>query len=155
MRTFFTAIAAACALLAATTCAFAAEKPASSISAARLIQPAELAAVVKDSSTPQPLMLHVGFRTMFDQAHIPGSEYAGPGNTAAGLQGLRKRVAALAKDREIVLYCGCCPWIRCPNVAAAFDLLQELGFPKAKVMYIANDFGADWVDQGYPTAKSK
>src|SRR5688572_3219753 len=154
-RKVVTAIAAACALIAATTIAFAADKTASSISAARLIQPSELAALVKDSSVQRPLMLHVGFRTMFDQAHIPGSEYAGPGNTAAGLQGLRKRVAELSNDTEIVLYCGCCPWIRCPNVAAALDILQELGFSKTKAMYIADDFGTDWVDKGYPTAKSK
>ena len=152
-RTAITAIAAACGLMVAAI-TFAAERPATSISEARLIQPADLAAVVKDSKMPRPLMLHVGFRTMFDQAHIPGSEYAGPGNTAAGLKGLRERLGNVAKDTDVVLYCGCCPWVRCPNVAAAFEVLQELGFTNAKVMYIADNFGADWVDKGYPTAKS-
>jgi rhodanese-related sulfurtransferase len=90
---------------------------------------------------------------MFDQAHIPNAEYAGPGNTADGLQVLRNRVAKLSKDAPIVIYCGCCPWTRCPNMAAAFDTLTELGFTNVKAVHIAENFGTDWVDKGFPTAK--
>jgi 3-mercaptopyruvate sulfurtransferase SseA len=133
----------------------AATKPASSVPEASLIQPAELAALLKNTSSPKPLILQVGFRTMYDQAHIPGAEYAGPGNNADGLQALRDRVAKLSKDAAIVIYCGCCPWTRCPNIAAAYDTLQELKFTKVKVMYIADNFGADWVDKGYPTTKGQ
>jgi hypothetical protein len=131
----------------------AAAKPAASIPEAKLIQPSELAAVVKSASSAKPLLFHVGFKTMFEQAHIPGSEYVGPGNTPAGLKLIRDRVANVAKDAEIVIYCGCCPWERCPNMAAAYDTLTELGFTKVKGMYIADNFGKDWVDKGYPTAK--
>jgi len=141
-------------LMATTNAAFAA-KPASSVPSAQLIQPAQLATILKDASTSKPLILQVGFRTMYDQAHIPGSEYAGPGNTSGGLQVLRDRVAKLAKDTAIVIYCGCCPWSRCPNIAAAYDVLQELGFTKVKVMYVADNFGTDWVDKGYPAAKGQ
>jgi hypothetical protein len=28
-----------------------------------------------------------------------------------------------------------------------------MGFTNIKVLYIANNFGADWVDKGYPVAK--
>jgi hypothetical protein len=34
-------------------------------------------------------------------------------------------------------------------------VIQSLGFAKAKVLYIANNFGADWVDKGYPTVKGQ
>ncbi len=142
----------ACACLFVVDVAVAA-KPASSIPAAKLVQPADLAALLKNASASKPLILHVGFKTMFDQAHIPGSEFVGPGSASAGLQLLRDRVAKLAKDTEIVIYCGCCPWDRCPNVAAAYDTLDELGFTKVRAMYVANNFGADWVEKGYPTAK--
>jgi rhodanese-related sulfurtransferase len=131
-----------------------AAKPASSVPADKLIQPAALVALLRQSS-PKPVLLHVGFRTMFDQAHIPGSEYAGPGSAAAGLRVLRERVATLPRDTAIVIYCGCCPWDHCPNVAAAYDALTELGFTHVKAMYIADNFGADWVDKGYPTAKGE
>ena len=70
-----------------------------------------------------------------------------------GVKVLRERVATLHKDRAIVIYCGCCPWSKCPNIAAAYDTLQQLGFTNVKVIYIADDFGTNWVDQGFPTAK--
>jgi hypothetical protein len=28
-----------------------------------------------------------------------------------------------------------------------------MGFTNVKVLYIANNFGADWVEKGYPVAK--
>jgi thiosulfate/3-mercaptopyruvate sulfurtransferase len=150
---FFPAFAAAGLLLTATTTTQAETKPASSVPSVNLIQPADLAATLKGAKS-HPVMLQVGFRSMYDQSHIPGSAYAGPGNTPAGLQVLRDHVAKLAKDTDIVIYCGCCPWSRCPNIAAAYDTLQELGFTKVKVLYIADNFGADWVDKGYPATKN-
>ncbi len=136
------------------TSALAAE-PATSIPAADLIQPAELAANLKSPSLPKPLILQVGFRNLYAQAHIPGSEYIGAAREEAGLKQLRDRATKLSKDSAIVIYCGCCPWSRCPNVAAAYDTLHALGFTKVKVLYIAQNFGDNWVDQGYPVAKGE
>ena len=50
----------------------------------------------------------------------------------------------------IVLYCGCCPWGRCPNVGPAYKLLLDMGFTRVKVLYLADNFGADWVNKGFP-----
>jgi hypothetical protein len=63
---------------------------------------------------------------------------------------LRGRVAKLARDSAIVIYCGCCPWQHCPNVAAAYDALHAMGFTRVTVLHIANNFNDDWVKQGYP-----
>jgi len=52
-----------------------------------------------------------------------------------------------------VIYCGCCPWSHCPNVKSADDALRAMGFIHVKVLYISNNFGADWVDKGYPVGK--
>ena len=160
MRALFKPSRFMAALLSAALLSFAgtvssADKPAASIPLDKLVQPADFATQLKDASVPKPLMLHVGFRTMFDQAHIPGSEYAGPGNTGAGLQALRDRVASLPKNTPIMIYCGCCPWSRCPNMAAAYYALIELRFTNVKGMQINDNFGTDWVDKGFPTAKSK
>ncbi len=125
-------------------------KPASSIPAEFLVEPREFAAALHGQHNPKPLILQVGFRTLYDQAHIPGAEYAGPANEDEGLRRLRDRVAGLPKDTPIVIYCGCCPWTRCPNVAAAFDTLHGLGFSHLQVLHIAENFGTDWVDKGYP-----
>lgn len=157
-------IALSCALvlmlvLAATPARPAQESaPASSalsIPQARLIQPEELVRILKSGAKDMPFMLQVGSRVMFSQAHIPGSEYAGPGSTSAGIQSLENTVSALPKDRRIILYCGCCPWNRCPNVGPAYKRLHELGFTNVKVLYMANNFGDDWVNKGYPAVKGK
>jgi thiosulfate/3-mercaptopyruvate sulfurtransferase len=127
--------------------------PATSIPAAALVQPADLAATLASSAAPKPLILQVGFRTAYAQAHIAGSEYVGAASDQQGAKTLQQRVAALPRDSAIVIYCGCCPWVRCPNIAAAYDALRQLGFKNVKVLYIADDFGTNWVDQGFPTTK--
>ena len=128
-------------------------RSATSIPKADLVQPAELAANLKSTSTPKPLLLHVGFHVLYTQAHIPGSEFVGPASDEAGLQLLRNRVAKLSKDTAIVIYCGCCPWGDCPNMAAAYDALRALGFKQVKALFIADNFGTDWINKGYPVAK--
>jgi len=104
---------------------------------------------------PKPLLFHVGSHMFYVQAHIPGSEYIGQGNTPEGIQHLRQRVSALPKKTPIVLYCGCCPWSHCPTVNPAYEALQQMGFTNVKVLYMANNFGADWVDKGYPIARGE
>jgi rhodanese-related sulfurtransferase len=131
----------------------AAPMQAASIPSTDLLEPSAFAAALRNDSAPKPLILQVGFRTLYNQAHIPGSEYAGAGSEAAGLHSLKDRVAGLPRTSAIVIYCGCCPWGRCPNVAEAWAALHELGFTRLKVLYIANDFGTDWVDKGYPATK--
>lgn len=125
---------------------------AASIPAAGLVQPAELAALLRGPA-PKPLILQVGFRTLYDSAHIRGAEYAGPAREAAGLRRLRERVAALPRSTAIVIYCGCCPWEHCPNIAAAYHTLRELGFTRVKALHVADNFGSDWVEKGYPTTQ--
>ncbi len=120
---------------------------------ARLINPDELVKVLQSSKGQKPVMIQVGSHVLFTQAHIPASEYIGPASNENGLQKLRKRVESLPRNTFIVLYCGCCPWSHCPNVKPADDALHAMGFTNVKVLYIANNFGADWVDKGYPVAK--
>jgi len=126
----------------------------SSIAPGRLINPEDLLKILQ-SGKEKPLLLQVGSHMLFVQAHIPGSEYVGAGANEAGLQQLRKRVESLPRSKFIVLYCGCCPWSHCPNVKPADDALHALGFTNVKVLYIADNFGTNWVDKGYPTAKGE
>lgn len=133
--------------------ALAGPKSAASIPKADQVQPADLAASLKNAPAQKPLLLHVGFKILYTQAHIPGSEFVGPASEEAGLQLLRNRVAKLPKDTPIVIYCGCCPWSDCPNIAAAYDALHALGFKQVKALYIANNLGTNWIDKGYPITK--
>ena len=127
---------------------------AGSIPTNRLINPEDLLKIIQ-SGKEKPLNLQVGSHVLFLQAHIPNSEYAGAASTDAGLQQLRKRVESLPRNTFIVLYCGCCPWNHCPNIKPADDALHAMGFNNVKVLYITDNFGTNWVDRGYPTAKGE
>jgi thiosulfate/3-mercaptopyruvate sulfurtransferase len=142
-------------LLSSSGPAPAQHEPAASIPAADLIKPADLAANLKNASAPKLLILQVGFHKLYAQAHIPDSEYVGAAGEEAGLQLLRRRVAKLNKDTAIIIYCGCCPWSHCPNIAAAYNALHALGFTRVKVLYIAENFGDNWVNLGYPVVMGR
>ena len=121
-----------------------------SIPEAQLLKPEALIQLLQTTNKDKPLILQVGSHMLFAQAHIPGSEYAGPGSQPAGIEQLQIRMNALSRKKLIVLYCGCCPWNRCPNLGPAFAKLRDMGFTNVKVLYLANNFGADWADKGYP-----
>lgn len=128
---------------------------ASLIASSHWIQPDELVKVLQSPKEDKPLLIQVGSHVLFAQAHIPGSEYIGPASDPAGLARLRARVEPLPRSRFIVIYCGCCPWNHCPNMKPADDLLNSMGFTHVRSLYIANNFGTDWVDKGYPVAKGE
>ena len=138
-------------LLLAALSAFAYQ--ASSIPSSQLLNPDELVKVLQSSAGEKPFVIQVGSHVLYTQAHIPGAEYIGPASSESGLQSLRKRAEPLPRDKFIVIYCGCCPWSHCPNIKPANDALRAMGFTNVKVLYIADNFGANWVDKGYPTAK--
>ena len=117
-----------------------------------LIQPAALADQIKAGNAP--VIMQVGFSVLYQQAHIPGAIYAGPGNNEEGIDNLKTQAKNLAKDKALVIYCGCCPWEKCPNIAAAWKELTAEGFKNLKVLYLPHNFGEDWADKGYPVLKA-
>jgi len=119
---------------------------------AQLMQPEELNQILSSASAEKPLILQVGSHVMFTESHIKGSEYAGPGSQDVGITALQNRVAKLPHSTSIVIYCGCCPWGRCPNIAPAFKALTAMGFTHVKTLYMPNNFGADWQSKGYAVA---
>ena len=122
---------------------------------AQLINPEDFLLILQAPKSEKPLILNVGPHLLYMQAHIPSAEYIGPGSDSQGIQSLRRRVKTLPRQTFIVLYCGCCPWSRCPNVRPAYNELRKMGFTNVKVLYIADNIGTDWVDQGYPTIKGQ
>ena len=120
-----------------------------------LVQPAELAGMLKPGFGDRPVVFQVGSFVMFQQAHIPNAGFAGPGSQANGMILLKKFSAPLKKNQLIVIYCGCCPWSHCPNIGPAYKQLHDLGFTNVKALYIASNFGDDWVSKGYPVEKGE
>ena len=120
-----------------------------------LLNPEELVNLIQSPAGEKPLILNVGPSLLYMQAHIPGAEYVGAASSPQGMQSLRSRVKAMPKNTFIVLYCGCCPWSHCPNVRPAYNELHKLGFGNVRVLYIADNFGTDWVDKGHPTIRGQ
>ena len=116
-----------------------------------LVQPEQVSNLTKDVHTP--MLIHVGFPVLYRASHITGSVYAGPGSKEEGIADLKKAVAGQPRTREIVLYCGCCPFDKCPNIRPAFAALHEMGFTHVKVMVVPTNLKTDWIDKGYPTDK--
>lgn len=114
-----------------------------------LIQPKDLAARLA-ASEAKPAIFQVGPNVLYRSKHIVGAAYAGPAGKPEGLALLRTTVEKLPRDRELVIYCGCCPWDRCPNIKPALELLKQMGFTRVKAMYSATNFKTDWIDPGYP-----
>ncbi len=133
----------------------ASSQSAFSVPQAQLIQPDALNRILQAGGSGSPLVLQVGSHVMFSQAHIVGSVYAGPGAESSGLQLLASKVASVPKNKFIVIYCGCCPWSHCPNIGPAYKQLHDMGFTNVKALYLANNFGDDWVSKGYRVAQGQ
>jgi rhodanese-related sulfurtransferase len=114
-----------------------------------LILPAQLAEVLKTHSG-QPHIVCVAFPVLYRTRHIAGAQFAGPTSKPEGVASLKQAVAQLPKNADIVLYCGCCPMVRCPNIRPAYRTLKELGFTRVRVLSLPDDFRRDWEDKGYP-----
>lgn len=125
---------------------------ATTIPSSVLLDPASVSAQLQRSHVAPWTILQVGFHSMFDQKHIRGAIYAGPGSQPEGLSLLHHIVSPMPRTQPILLYCGCCPWTHCPNIAPAWDHLQSMHFSAVKVLRIENNFGADWAAKGYPVA---
>lgn len=113
--------------------------------ASQLMPTSELAALINNPTAKKPLIINIG-----PQAVIKGSVDVGPGKEKDNLKKLEKMLSKEDKNREVVLYCGCCPFDKCPNIRPAFSLIKEKGFAKAKLLDVPKNIKTNWIDAGYP-----
>ncbi len=124
-------------------------------SAAETVSPAAFAKELADSGASEKwTIVCVGFRNFYDSAHIPGASYRGPASKADGLEDLKQFAQGLPRDTNLVIYCGCCPLVHCPNVRPAFSALREMGFAHLRLLVLTSSFAVDWLKAGYPVAKT-
>jgi thiosulfate/3-mercaptopyruvate sulfurtransferase len=105
--------------------------------------------------TKRPTVVCVGFRPLYDGAHIPGASFHGAASTPQGIAGLKAWAQEIPRSSNIVLYCGCCPLQHCPNLKPAFAVVRDMGFTKLRVLLLPTDFNTDWIEAGYPVEKGK
>jgi thiosulfate/3-mercaptopyruvate sulfurtransferase len=119
----------------------------------QVIQPADLAGELGRGVKPE--IVCVGPDSLYRTAHISGAAYHGPASKPEGLEDLKKWAKDIPRGQRIVLYCGCCPMDRCPNIRPAFQALKEMGFTHLQVLAIPQDFARDWVSKGFPVEKAR
>jgi thiosulfate/3-mercaptopyruvate sulfurtransferase len=114
-----------------------------------LLEPAALAKILR-SSNQQPTIICVAFPVLYRGRHILHAKFAGPASKPEGIKALRELVASMPKSADIVIYCGCCPMDKCPNIRPAYQTLKELGFSHIRVLDLPTNLHSDWSEKGYP-----
>jgi thiosulfate/3-mercaptopyruvate sulfurtransferase len=122
-------------------------------SMSEVVQPADLAGELGKGLKPQ--IVCVGFQVLYRSAHITGAVYHGAVSKPEGLEDLKQWARGVPRGQRIVLYCGCCPMDRCPNIRPAFQTLKQMGFTRLQVLSLTQDLGRDWADKGFPVEKAK
>ena len=116
--------------------------------AAQLLAPADLAAVLNNPNAQKPIIYSVG-----PGALIRNSIDMGPAHEKENLEKLKLALGKLPKNADIVIYCGCCPFERCPNIRPAFTILNEMKFTHAHLLNLEHNIRTDWVAKGYPSVQ--
>lgn len=128
------------------------KRPSDPWTAERTVHPAELARELGDKSGT-PAIVYVGFRTLFAGGRIPEATFHGSASTEQGLSDLKKWADTLPRTTNLVIYCGCCPFEKCPNIRPAFTALDKMGFKKLRVLVLPTNFATDWAGKGYSIQK--
>ena len=138
--------------------AAAEEKVADPWTSAQTVQPEEFVKELGETKAPaaeRPVVACVGFHVLYEGGHVPGATFHGPGSKDEGLADLKKWAQGLPRSANVVIYCGCCPIVRCPNLRPAFTALHDMGFTRLRVLLLPQNFATDWAGKGYPVEKGK
>ncbi len=111
----------------------------------QLIATETLASRIEQGETENLFILSIG-----PDAIIKGSVDIGPTMEAENLDKLKHYLKDVPKNKEVVIYCGCCPFERCPNIRPAFTVLKDLGFKNGKLLDIPQNIKVNWLDNDYP-----
>jgi thiosulfate/3-mercaptopyruvate sulfurtransferase len=111
----------------------------------QLMAPRDLATIINDSTAIKPTIISVGPAGL-----IKDAINIGPANDKENLKKLKELLLKEKKDRQIVIYCGCCPFKNCPNIRPAFSLLNSMKFTNQKLLNLPHNLKMDWINYGYP-----
>ena len=110
-----------------------------------LMSPASLAAMIKNPKASKPVIFNIGV-----VENIKGARNMGGASEKENLARFKKALSTTPKTSTVVVYCGCCPFDRCPNIRPAFTALQAAGFKNGKLLNLPTNIKVDWINKGYP-----
>jgi hypothetical protein len=111
----------------------------------QLIQPEELVQKINKDQAEALLILNTG-----PVEDIKGAVNIGAAEDAANIRKLKDILVAVPKNKEVIIYCGCCPLSGCPNIKPAYKVLKEMKFERFRILNLVQDLQEDWIDKGYP-----
>lgn len=111
----------------------------------QLMAPEKLAEKLNAGNVQGTYIFNIG-----PSGQIRNSITIGSVQEASNLALLKKELAKLPHQAEVVIYCGCCPFNHCPNIRPAFSLLNEMQFENARLLNLPGNLKVDWIDRGYP-----
>jgi len=114
------------------------------------LQPADLAATLRNKKSKRPAIFNIGV-----VEDIEGAKNLGAASKKENLDKLRNNLKNLPKSSMVVIYCGCCPFDKCPNIRPAFSLMKKMGFSNGKLLNVPVNLKQDWISKGYPMQSSK
>jgi len=117
-------------------------------SAAQLLEPADLAVIIAKPGAVIPAIFNIGA-----VEDIKGAKHIGAVNNAENLEKFKNETRSLPRNTEVVIYCGCCPFTKCPNIRPAFTELTKMGFTNIKVLNLSTNLKTNWIAKGYPLAE--
>lgn len=114
----------------------------------QLLATQDLAIKIKMNSKDLPLIFNVG-----PMENIKGAKAVGPGNAVTFGHKMQTELSMENKAKPIVIYCGCCSYVNCPNIKPAYDALIAQGFKNTKVLELPESLKKDWQEKGFPMEK--
>jgi thiosulfate/3-mercaptopyruvate sulfurtransferase len=118
-----------------------------------LMKPETLKDVLSSGQKEKLFIIYAGPPVLFKVGHVPGAISVGQVSDSSGVRGLKEALKKISKNKQIILYCGCCPIKNCPNIRPAYKVIHQMGFTKIKVLYLPNSFKIDWIKKGLATEK--
>jgi hypothetical protein len=112
-----------------------------------LIEPSALAAIIANPKAKQAMVYNIGV-----VENIKGAKNFGAASEQENLDKFKKTLTGLPKTSFVVVYCGCCPFNKCPNIRPAFNMMKSMGFVNGKLLNLPTNLKQNWIDKGYPLA---
>lgn len=112
-----------------------------------LIEPSVLAAIIANPKAKQAMVYNIGV-----VENIKGAKNFGAASEKENLDKFKKTLTGLPKTSFVVVYCGCCPFNKCPNIRPAFNMMKSMGFVNGKLLNLPTNLKQNWIDKGYPLA---
>ena len=115
-----------------------------------LMEPSALAAIISNPKAKQAQIFNIGV-----VEDIKGAKKMGGASVKANLEKFKNALSSLPKNTLVVVYCGCCPFEKCPNIRPAFNLMKSMGFTNGKLLNLPTNLKQNWIDKGFPLAQKK